>query len=401
MLGKRASSRRLLKAQVKDGSAEEPEIDWVCFCCTKKNSVAVDLCCVCGRSKTYVAKREILPLHGAGGLHFRKSQIRTIIRDDADLVETDDKQWNALHYVSAIGNKDLLQELIDFGGSVTATTEHGHTPLHLAVESGVLSSVALCVQSGANINAATFFERHTPLHMAVQDGKKAIAFYLIDVGADVNCKNAVGRTPLHLSAVLGRNDLAHALITHGADVDVMDTHGWTARQIAEYNGHRDFEEYMVRTKLTVCQSVIKELPPADWHSSIWSQVVVQYDNKKQELIKQRALEAKVEDEQKKKMPAVNDLDSVSSGSDSMTATLKEMLMAPQKNITLKLISTSSRPPSIIHKPIAAANVLNGASCLTSSSTRQRVPVTNVCFAPSVDSETASVLSGLTFNGSQV
>lgn len=389
-LEKRVSSKRLLQSQIDDGAASATEETWVCFCCSKKNGADSDVCCVCGRGKAYVARREILPLHGAGGTFFRKSQIRTLFEDEADLIETDDKQWNALHYVSAIGNRDLLQELIECGGSLTSTTEHGHTPLHLAVESGVLSSVALCVQSGAKVDAATHFEKHTALHMAVQAGKRAITLYLIDVGAHVNCRNAVGRTPLHMSAALGRTDIANALLLNGADGDAMDDHGWTARQIAEFNGHRDFEEFMVRSKLTVSQSVIKELPPAEWHSSIWSEVVDQFGKKKEQMRVEQERERAAEARSRRQAPTVVD---EFRSEDSCTATLKKMLMSPKKSITMRHNLDSSKPPNFNRKYIVAAGLLASGSCSAGA-------LPNRAVGEATANSAGSMVSGLTFNESQ-
>jgi hypothetical protein len=90
-LVKSKSAKRLLQAKIADGG-EAPEGDWVCFCCTKRNAVGTEKCCVCGRSDAYICKREILPLHGAGGQYFRKSQIKSLFRDEGDIVETDDRQ---------------------------------------------------------------------------------------------------------------------------------------------------------------------------------------------------------------------------------------------------------------------------------------------------------------------
>lgn len=85
------SFQRLLQLKIDDGG-DAPEGDWICFCCTKRNGPEIDHCCVCARPKSYVSKREILPLHGVGGHFFRKSQLKTLFRDEGDIIETDDKQ---------------------------------------------------------------------------------------------------------------------------------------------------------------------------------------------------------------------------------------------------------------------------------------------------------------------
>jgi hypothetical protein len=286
---------------------------------------------------------------------------------------------------------------------VHAKTEHGHTALHLAVESGVLSSVALCLTSGADVNAATNFEKNTPLHMAVQDGKKAIALYLMDMGADVNARNAVGRSPLHLSAASGRVDLAHALVLKGADGDMFDAHGWSVRQIAEYNGFRDLEEYLVRMKLTVSQSVLKELPPAEWQSSIWDEVVGQYADKRDRLQNQQERAEAGANRRKLLAPPVPDSDSsisISSAKASMASTLNGMLMSRKHTAPLRLESnTASNTPQTAaeRKQRAASNILKHVpSSVPRHSTADSVAMT-VARSPKTVPDNFSVISEMTFN----
>jgi hypothetical protein len=175
-----------------------------------------------------------------------------------------------------MGNRGLLLELLELGASVSAGTELGLTPLHLAAQSGVLDSVTACLTAGANINAQTKCEMSTPLHLAIECLHKHVAFYLVDAGANVNPPNRVGRTPLHAACATGQFDIAAYLVRNGADVRAFDAHGWNARQIAELHGHRDIEEMIVRCTMEVSQAIIVDMPAAEWHSSLWNDVKRNY-----------------------------------------------------------------------------------------------------------------------------
>lgn len=283
-------------------------------------------------------------------------------------------QWSALHYVAAIGNKDLLGDLIELGGSVTTANSHGMTPLHLAVQSGQVHSVSLCLTNGADINQPTSCELSTPLHMAVGAGMKSMTMFLVDAGAKVNVANAIGRTPFHLAAAIGRTDLGAYLLRHGADHRAFDYHGWNARQIAEFNGHREFEELVVRCDLTVHQSVIKELPPGSWQSSVWTDVTNTFQKKREDYLKREAAynkedvtlhgsSASVQSSASSGPKSADDAYRVGGGK----ATLQQMAAAdpvvlsvvkskPSKAVTLNL---DTRPSQL--QTTTAANVLNTPS----------------------------------------
>jgi hypothetical protein len=383
---KRGSSKRL----VPDPRQAEA---WTCFCCTKRNIPSADKCCVCGRGKDYIIKRgtlietflfvnmgphrgichlsDPLPLHGEGAAYYRKEQLKSLYPSPLDVEETDDQQWNALHYVAAIGNKDLLSDLIELGGSVTTANAQGMTPLHLAVQSGQVHSVSLCLTSGADINQPTSFELNTPLHMAVGAGMKNMTMFLVDAGAKVNVANAIGRTPFHLAAALGRTDLGAYLLRHGADHRAFDYHGWNARQIAEYNGYREFEELVVRCDLTVHQSVIKELPPGDWQSSVWTDVTSTYQRKREEYLKREAAYSK--ENERHAVPSAPSAPSSPKSIDAPyrvgggQATLKQMAAAdPAMLAVVKTKASKAVTLNLDTRPsqaqlATAANVLNTPS----------------------------------------
>ena len=68
--------------------------------------------------------------------------------------------------------------------------------LHLAVETGNVRAVELCLKHGAQINAqrSTLM---TPLHMAAMKGDLETVEILCKMGADLHLKDNEKQTPLH------------------------------------------------------------------------------------------------------------------------------------------------------------------------------------------------------------
>eukprot|EP01034_Spumella_vulgaris_P021424 gene21424-27454_t len=118
--------------------------------------------------------------------------------------------------------------------------------------------------------------------MACESGFAHIAQFLIQKGADIHARNVMERTPLHSVGISGRTDLGILLLRAGAKHNVTDAHGWTPCQIAELFGHQPFQELMIRQSMTEKQAVFKDLPPAPWHSELWSSVVHMQDQRRAE-----------------------------------------------------------------------------------------------------------------------
>jgi hypothetical protein len=64
----------------------------------------------------------------------------------------------------------------------------------------------------------------------------------------------------------------------------MDHHGWEACQIAELMGHRELQELLIREGMSEKQAVMRDLPPAKWHSDIWHEVVRMQTIKKRDYL---------------------------------------------------------------------------------------------------------------------
>lgn len=251
---------------------ESKLVGWNCHCCLALNNAELKQCRVCGRPESYAQDGYPLPLHGSSVKVFRPSQIMNIM-SEKELYISDSVKWTALHSASVNGNTPIVIELLNLDCVLDALTDKGQSALHLAVYAGSYDTVVVLIEKGAKINLSTYEEKMTPLHIACQQNWKEIAEYLIKNGANVNALNILHRTPLHFVGESGRSDLGLSLLRAGALPSPVDLHGWSPRQIAELRGHRSFQEMIVQADMTEKQFVIKDLPPADYHSRVWSSLI--------------------------------------------------------------------------------------------------------------------------------
>jgi len=106
---------------------------------------------------------------------------------------------------------DVMRELVAHGADPSLTTTDGTTPLMVAAgtghepgitrstESSGLAAVKLCLELGANVNAANK-NGDTALHGASwRERADSIVQLLVEKGANVNAKNSRGWTPLTIA----------------------------------------------------------------------------------------------------------------------------------------------------------------------------------------------------------
>lgn len=276
---------------------------WYCHCCMKCNQPNATKCIVCGRSPEY-ANPAYLPVHGSGAEYLRGNQVTTVL-DRESIHDTTNIKWTALHTAASIGNADLVRELIRQESVVDAKTEQGQTPLHLAAHSGSVECASLLISNGADINAKTLHEENTPLHIAIKENWRAMTQFLVDVGADINTVDAVKRTPLHVACAVGRADIVSYLIKKGAKTNLLDMHDWEARQIAEFHGHYEIQEMLVRQNMKESQHTIRVLPPGRWSGPLWEGVVTAHKNDIERLHKKEEVEKRQSEKLKRMDSSIN------------------------------------------------------------------------------------------------
>ena len=123
----------------------------------------------------------------------------------------------------------LLAGLLALAGAVLAQAPAGPAPdspeaqLFAAIdEAKPLVAEGLVTRRKVDVNARNA-ERETPLHRAVEKGMLPLAKLLIEAGANLRARSASGETPLHLAAGSGHHECALLLLRMGAQVCVTVT----------------------------------------------------------------------------------------------------------------------------------------------------------------------------------
>ena len=143
---------------------------------------------------------------------------------------------------AAVGRTERLEELLDTDpGLVSAWTEDGFTPLHLAAFFRQPEAARLLVERGALVDVVARNDelQVTPLQSAAAARQEETATLLLDRGADPNAQQRGGFTALHSAAQQGDEPLARLLLARGADSSLASDDGRTAADFAREGGHSE------------------------------------------------------------------------------------------------------------------------------------------------------------------
>ncbi|XP_058131631.1 transient receptor potential cation channel subfamily A member 1 [Dasypus novemcinctus] len=210
-----------------------------------------------------------------------------------------------VHQAAFSGAKQCMEIILKFG------EEHGHSrqshinfvnngkasPLHLAVQSGNLEMIKMCLESGAQIDLMEN-GKCTALHFAATQGATEIVKLMISsYTGDRDIVNAVDgnqETLLHRVSLFDHHDLAEYLISVGADINSIDSEGRSplllATASASWNivnlllskgAHVDIKDHLGRNflHLTVQQPYgLKNLQPEFMQMQHIKELVMDEDN---------------------------------------------------------------------------------------------------------------------------
>ena len=108
-------------------------------------------------------------------------------------------------------------------GKLSATNEHGYTPLMLAAYYGQLEMAIYLVENGAELDGKSNYG--TPIMAAAIKGNKEIVGLLLDNGANPNISDTRGNTALLYAAAFNLNEIAELLLKGGANSKLKDNRG--------------------------------------------------------------------------------------------------------------------------------------------------------------------------------
>ena len=131
--------------------------------------------------------------------------------------------WLPLQHSVSGGDLEMTKLLLNIG-AVTAPTNHGTQPLHIAAHTGDIEITAALLNAGANVNA-TDSHGFQPIHLASTYHNRAIQIrQLSDAGASIEAENSLAASwqnrPLQLACLTGQVANVQSLIDLGATMDV-------------------------------------------------------------------------------------------------------------------------------------------------------------------------------------
>ena len=109
------------------------------------------------------------------------------------------------------------------------------TAIRTLCESVVSGNIDVEALGTAGINCQDR-EGLTPLHHAVDEGMLEMVEKLIEIGADPNIQDTEGMTPLHYAVELDNSEVLQALLkAKGVDLSIQDLNGKSILEIAQGN----------------------------------------------------------------------------------------------------------------------------------------------------------------------
>lgn len=167
-------------------------------------------------------------------------RVRRILREGADVNETDTTGRTALMFASTAACVETIRVLLEFNADVEARNCAGHSCLFFATGAGLkvdspekveyalrfLETARLLLEEGVPVNAATNYGL-TALMLACASGRMNMVDLLLSRGADARATSDVGLTPLVMAADRGHADIVQRLLAAAANVDARHGAGKT------------------------------------------------------------------------------------------------------------------------------------------------------------------------------
>ena len=129
------------------------------------------------------------------------------------------------------GRSQALWLLLHHGANPNLADRDGHTPLHLAAETGQVASLRLLLAAGADPNAADAWGV-TPLHLAARGDRAEAIRLLLDAHANPAAVDARGFSALDVAAELDNVAAVEAFVARGIELSAKTPLDETAADIA-------------------------------------------------------------------------------------------------------------------------------------------------------------------------
>ncbi|KAL9951427.1 hypothetical protein ACROYT_G044086 [Oculina patagonica] len=179
-----------------------------------------------------LGRNSATPLHLASEMD-NADICKILVENNATLSPLDGDQMTPIGRAMERGAKKSAQYLLQIAEEKKGSVEDfmynvdidGSSLLHLAVNSGVLGVVEICVQYGVRIRQPRRADKVTAFHMACEQGSMPIVQFLASKDPAV-CRITLvdhrGRTPLHMAAGKNHIHVVEFLLENGATLDPKD-----------------------------------------------------------------------------------------------------------------------------------------------------------------------------------
>uniref|UniRef100_A0A8C6QQS7 Transient receptor potential cation channel subfamily A member 1 n=1 Tax=Nannospalax galili TaxID=1026970 RepID=A0A8C6QQS7_NANGA len=135
------------------------------------------------------------------------------------------KKVSPLHLAVQSGDLEMIKMCLDNGAHIDMIENGKCMALHFAATQGATDIVKLMISSytgSTDIVNAVDGNQETLLHRASLFDHHDLADYLISVGADINSTDSEGRSPLILATASASWNTVNLLLSKGAKVDIKD-----------------------------------------------------------------------------------------------------------------------------------------------------------------------------------
>ncbi|CAH8630564.1 unnamed protein product [Dicrocoelium dendriticum] len=141
----------------------------------------------------------------------------------------DEEGFSPLHMAVHSGNIELIKMCLDRGADILGSDKSGHSALHFACARGDLECAKLLFEYGQRVALRMIFavdqDGRTPMHMAAMHNHPDLIDFLLEKGADMNPTDSKGLTPLLLACQKGSIKATKHLLEIGADIYKCDENG--------------------------------------------------------------------------------------------------------------------------------------------------------------------------------
>ena len=188
--------------------------------------------------------------------------VRLLCGKGANQELSDKRGWTVLHHSAKVGDKDVMEVVLENAGhkSLDRRNGAGQSALHVAVRSGHAEVVTQLLDSGARMEV-TDDQGWTSLHLAVVRGRADCVIAILHHSLETMDLVTRGWSPLHLAVVTGREDIASLLVNQGADTNLVNREGRTAMDIARDNNNTKIVSVILEREFQTGSITLPTPPP--------------------------------------------------------------------------------------------------------------------------------------------